>query len=780
MWSLLLIAALLILPLGAAQGAGLTVPTRTMLFQLSPAAYAGLGAIPTVRTLDYGGFFVLELDAVGQAALQASGVSYIALTEAHTIGTNIGYFDPLEGEPSIPAALRAQYAPGANGLYFVQFVGPIQDAWLGGLAGRGIQLVQYFASNSYLVWMNDSQAVEASNLSYVRWVGPYHYAYRTGMDLLGRSGLIANVTVLVYNHDDIGAVRQAIEATGATFVRDARLQPEARGQWILTYVIDGARIVDVARVPEVMGMAEILPLPQHDDELSDQIIAGNLNAAGTQPSGPGYIPFLASKGLSGTNLIISVVDEGVNETHPELAGRQVYQVGSGPMGHGTHVAGIALGSGSSGLMDSMGYLYGLGVGPWLRYGDHYFSDSHQNYTAQAVLNNSILTQNSWNEGAPAGYTANCALYDRLVRDGNQGTPTTAEPVNVIFSAGNSGPGGQTLTQPHEAKNIIPTASSVNWRSSAGVPGSGNINSISSFSSRGPCRDGRLCPYITTPGQNVVSTRNPAGGTCSSPTPPGSTIHSVCSGTSMAAPHTSGSVAMVTQWWMNSHSGQRSSPAMNKALLMNSAIDMGTPDIPNNNEGWGRINLGGVFTTTQRFYIDQQVVFGATGEMWQIDVMPADASKPLKVTLVWSDAPGPGTGGTTPAWVNNLDLVLSQGANTYYGNVFSAGWSQTGGSPDTRNNHESVHIQTPSGTYRMQIMGTAISGDGVPYNQDTTDQDFALVCDNCMVMPTSVTVADFGAQPQAAQPTLWLFAIPAALLALGALLVWRRKLATREA
>jgi hypothetical protein len=219
--------------------------------------------------------------------------------------------------------------------------------------------------------------------------------------------------------------------------------------------------------------------------------------------------------------------------------------------------------------------------------------------------------------------------------------------------------------------------------------------------------------------------------------------------------------------------------MNKALLINSAIDMGTPNIPNNNEGWGRINLGGVFTDTQRFFIDQQVTFGATGEMWQMSVMPADASKPLKVSLVWSDAPGPGTGGTTPAWVNNLDLVVTQGGNTYYGNNFSAGWSQSGGSPDTRNNHESVHLQTPTGTYQMQVMATNIAGDGVPYNQDTTDQDFALVCYNCMVMPTSVDVAEFGAQPDAAQPALWLFALPAALLALGGLLIWRRKLATRE-
>ena len=699
--------------------------------RLSPEAYARAG-VTAAHVEDYGAFLWAEVDAANLARLAAAGVNYQVVENAYVLGVQNWRFDPLQGEPALPADLRAAPNTEQKALYFIQLRGPTRGEWLDALQAQGITVIQYFAQNTYLVWMDGTQAEAAAKLNFVRWVGAYHPAYAIPSNLYGRSGPIANVTVLVYSPNNPAAIRAAIEALGGRFVRLSPLQAEPVGQFVLTYVLPGERVVDVARLPGVISLVEVLPLPQPEDEISDQIIAGNFS--GTTPDPPGYLSWLASKGINGSGIVVSVVDEGVNETHPELAGRQVYQIGTGPMGHGTHVAGILLGSGSSGITDPMGYLYGLGVAPAARYGDHYFSDTHQNYTKQAILNNSILTQNSWNEGSPAGYTPNAALYDRLVRDGNLDTPSVAEPINVVFSAGNAGFSG--LTQPHEAKNILTVASSLNWRNASGVPGSGNIDAISSFSSRGPCMDGRICPYITAPGENVVSTRNPTGGSCSSPTPPGSTIHAVCSGTSMAAPHGSGAVALVTEWWRQNNAGANPSPAMVKALIVNGAYDMGTPDIPNRHEGWGRINLGNVIDSgVPTAYYDQQTLFTDTGNTWSFSASVADPTKPFKVTLVWSDAPGPGTGGTTPAWVNDLDLTVTQGATTYRGNYFQNGWSVPGGTADNKNNIENVFIQTPSGTYDITITAANIAGDGVPYNGDTTDQDFALVCYNCALGPT---------------------------------------------
>ena len=97
-------------------------------------------------------------------------------------------------------------------------------------------------------------------------------------------------------------------------------------------------------------------------------------------------------------------------------------------------------------------------------------------------------------------------------------------------------------------------------------------------------------------------------------------------------------------------------------------------------------------------------------------------------LVWTDAPGHGLGGSTPAWVNDLDLSVFMDGLTYYGNQFGEdGFSIPGGAADYKNNSEGIFLQAvPSGTFEITVTAANISGDGVPNVGDQTDQDFALV------------------------------------------------------
>ena len=88
-----------------------------------------------------------------------------------------------------------------------------------------------------------------------------------------------------------------------------------------------------------------------------------------------------------------------------------------------------------------------------------------------------------------------------------------------------------------------------------------------------------------------------------------------------------------------------------------------------------------------------------------------------MTLVWSDYPS--TESASVNLVNNLDLTVTSGANTYRGNVFSGGWSTTGGTADNRNNVENVYVQSPSGTYTVTVSG---------FNVPNGPQKFALVVD----------------------------------------------------
>jgi PKD domain/Immune inhibitor A-like, MAM domain len=217
------------------------------------------------------------------------------------------------------------------------------------------------------------------------------------------------------------------------------------------------------------------------------------------------------------------------------------------------------------------------------------------------------------------------------------------------------------------------------------------------------------------------------------------------------------VALITEWWKGFKGGTVPSPAMVKALLVNGATDMGTPDIPNNSEGWGRMNLGNVIDNgAAMIYHDQEHLFTASGETWTLSGSVADPTKPLKATLVWTDAPGMPGGN---AWVNDLDLEVTVGGTAYKGNVFADGWSVAGGSADSRNNVENVYVQNPDqGVVRIQVTASNIAGDGVPYSGDDTDQDFALVVNNIVVEP-DFTLSASPTSQEVCAPRVITFSVP---------------------
>src|ERR1051325_7017826 len=137
-----------------------------------------------------------------------------------------------------------------------------------------------------------------------------------------------------------------------------------------------------------------------------------------------------------------------------------------------------------------------------------------------------------------------------------------------------------------------------------------------------------------------------------------------------------------------------SPAMTKAFLMNSArylTGSGANDsLWSNNQGMGEVNLGTAFDGVARSMHDQIFAekFTATGQARTYNGIVTDPSKPFRVTVAWTDAPGNTSGA---AYNNDLDLVVTVGGNTYKGNVFAGAFSTTGGMADPRNNVESVFL-----------------------------------------------------------------------------------------
>ncbi|MBK9091802.1 MAG: S8 family serine peptidase [Anaerolineae bacterium] len=761
----LIILSLLLtgLPAGAAPPAPGDGSHFVRISDFAVSEVTALGLSPQAA-INYGSFRWLQLNAADLARLRASGLPFTVDEDAGKVQVRDFVFDPLAvGEPNLPEAMQTLDTGPA--LRLVQFAGPIQDAWLADLAAAGLKPLQYYPSNTYLVWGTATQAEAAATQPFVRWQGAFHPAYKLNADLHNRRGRIENVDVMFYNDGQPDQTLAALAKFGAQLVQVFPSQPD-RAFFDAIVTLDADALTAVSQLGAVLAVAYASPQPQVQDEAADQILAGNY-AAG-RPF-PGYRAWLADLGFDGRGVTWAVIDTGVDYDHPDFSGRIVGgadfpgacsipgQPGSDCAGggHGTHVAGSIASSGAGGFGNAQGFLYGLGVAP----GANIFAmnplsgnvwppaGGWQEMSRLAILGGAVGGSSAWTsgEGINHGYQATERIHDFIVLDGNFDTPTIAEPFVEVFPSGNSGYLANTLTAPAEAKNLIVAASSVNPLFGWGD----DMNATSEFSSRGPTVDGRYGPTLAAPGENIASTRNHLGGDCSTAILGANNLYAYCSGASMAAGHTSGALALLTQWWRSFNAGANPSPAMATALLVNGAVDMGSGAIPNVLQGWGRINLTNVISSgLAMVYHDQSTVLRDTGEFWEVTVGVPDPTRPLKVTLAWSDAPG--AVGANPALVNDLNLTVTDDAVTYKGNVFDHGWSVSGGAADARNNLENVYLRTHGETATIRVEAANLPGDAVLYNGDATDQGFALVCANCTVRP-DFTLAGFPTRQSVCAP-----------------------------
>lgn len=304
---------------------------------------------------------------------------------------------------------------------------------------------------------------------------------------------------------------------------------------------------------------------------------------------------LWAEGITGEGRLVCNLDTGVYGSHPalvdkwrgnnggtpeeswlDLSGSSSFPTVIGGSGHGTHTMGTMCGSN-----EATGDTVGVAIGAqWIAIGSaltisSIVSDVINGFQWAADPDGDPNTMddvpdalnNSWGLGPSTGFPACYDGFNDAI-DGVEAAGTA-----VIFSAGNSGPGAGTLTEP---KNRI--ASEVNVLATAALdPGS---TTVASFSSRGPS----LCEL--DPGQPdslLVKPEVAARGVNVRSSVPGGGYESDWSGTSMAAPHVAGSVALLRQLV------PEATPEEIKFALVYSAVDIDAPG-NDNNTGHGRIDV----------------------------------------------------------------------------------------------------------------------------------------------------------------------------------------------
>jgi hypothetical protein len=350
--------------------------------------------------------------------------------------------------------------------------------------------------------------------------------------------------------------------------------------------------------------------------------------------------------------------------------------------------------------------------------------------------------------------------------------------------------------PASAKNVIAVGATesftpASWANNPDTPGV----EICGWNEPPPTRDARNIPSFSAPrdpdsmvkpdlvaaGVRVTGPRSPdalcTGGVfCNPPASPPSAGYAMSAGTSFAAPAVAGAAAVVRRWFLNLTLNSDPSPAMVKAILINGARDIGGPPatppcpvvsglrtaavhdesfgetacighIPDPYQGWGMLSLERLLGPAGNYFFSDQdwhPELGSAMSVWQTTLTVNDGSRPVRITLVYTD-PGGNIAGLSPYRVKN---DLSLGAFRYppcspcwYGNNFdtTTGYSRPNVSAnDSVNNVEQIII--PPGTYAsgtqltVYVQGTNITEHiwgfpaGPPLYIEPV-QDFALFAEN---------------------------------------------------
>ena len=384
----------------------------------------------------------------------------------------------------------------------------------------------------------------------------------------------------------VATLQQTAEQSQEALINDMDTLQQAgsiqsyRSLWIINAVaVEGTAnsIASLAKRPDVerITLDEAHPLiapPEPAAQLELMWQTAALAAAGEEPWGIDRVlaPYAwQGLGIDGTGVTVGIMDSGVDWQHPDLLSNYRGNLGGGTfehngnwydttmpsitvphdvLGHGTHVAGTAVGQNGIGVAPGASW---IAVNIADENGLIYDSDAHAGFqwllapAGDPTLAPDVIN-GSW---SGSGYSQSFVPDIEALE---------AAGIITVFAAGNSGPEPETIGAPASYTQTI----------AAGAHD--DTNSITWFSSRGPSPlHDEYHPQISAPGARVYSSL-----------PDGE--YGYYNGTSMAAPHTTGAVALILS------ANDTLSRQEVTRILTETAVPMVTTH-PNMDSGWGRLN-----------------------------------------------------------------------------------------------------------------------------------------------------------------------------------------------
>lgn len=406
----------------------------------------------------------------------------------------------------------------------------------------------------------------------------------TGLANTSRAGRRQNVIQTLQSHSRAGQQR--------VFDRlSVRMQQGQAGQVIPFWIFNGMAVTatrqvieELANFPEVLNVSPNLEFdaPQVvEQEFS--LAEANLNAVNA--------PEVWDMGYRGQDVVVANLDTGVDLEHPDL--KAGWRGGSNSWfdphgehpdlpadvnGHGTWTMGLMVGGNTSGAF--------IGVAPEAKWiAAKIFNDS--GYATSAAIHQAFqwlldpdgdpttddaphVINNSW-----SFLSIGCFMdFQEDLK------ALRAAGILPIFAAGNSGPDSRTSVSPS------------NYPEAFAIGAVDNYGVINTASSRGPSSCGEpetIYPQLVAPGVNIQSTGLMGG-------------YSRATGTSLAAPHVAGSLALI----LSAYPGL--SVEEQEAALLRSATDLGEPGA-DSIYGHGSLDVLGAYRWVQN---SSPVVIPETG------------------------------------------------------------------------------------------------------------------------------------------------------------------------